>query len=102
MLARVAKDPAFEPDALGLRFGMPQVGEESNVDRIGRIAGEQLLAYTAEWWKGLESSAITPELLSEKFEELAWMNTIIYAVGGWAVRKQCQDERGAFSADFFL
>lgn len=45
---------------------------------------------------------VVPEraVIRRKFEELVWMNVIIYAVGGWAGREHMKGEKAAFNADF--
>jgi hypothetical protein len=97
LLARVAKDPAFAPHAVGLPV---REGEhEGAVDRVVRVGGAHLEAYLAEWFGG-----VRPErnVLRAKYEEVAWMNTVVYAIGGWAGRAAGSDEKGKFNGDFFL
>ena len=102
VLGQIAKDPDFAPSAIGLP--VPHDEHESSVDRVVRVAGEKLLKLTKNWVAGLhpDAATLTPQLLSKRFEEIVWMNTVIYAVGGWAGRKQGEDEKQAFNGDFFL
>lgn len=99
VLAHIANDPAFSPKEIGLP--VPDGEKEGSVDRVVRVAGEKLLKYVDEWTAALVTDT-SSELLTQKFEEVVWMNTVIYAVGGWAGRKQGEDEKGAFNSDFFL
>ena len=100
VLGWIAKDPAFSPKAIGVP--VPEGESELTVDRVVRVAGEKLLKLAERWCASLTSEAGSPELLSARFEEVAWMNTVIYAVGGWAGRNQGEDPKGAFNSDFFL
>lgn len=85
-------------------IGLPVPGDEHEkaVDRVVRVSGEKLLKLAEEWTSSLVADSVTPQLLSEKFEEIVWMNTVIYAVGGLAGRKQSHDDKKVFNSDFFL
>lgn len=100
MLARISKDPAFSAKEIGLP-AFDDAGENS-VGRVIRVAGEKLLKYADEWTSAITSENVTTEVLGDKFEEVAWMNTVVYAIGGWAGRKQGEDENNVFNGDFFL
>ncbi|KAI0701036.1 hypothetical protein BC835DRAFT_1442306 [Cytidiella melzeri] len=100
VLANVAQDPAFAAKTIGLPI--PDGEHENSVDRVVRVGGQKLFKYIDKWTSALTSESVTAQLLCEMFEEIAWMNTVIYAVGGWAGRKQGNDEKGVFNGDFFL
>lgn len=100
ILARISQDAALAPDTIGLPA--PGDADENSIGRVIRVAGEKLLKYAEGWTSALDGEKITTSLLSEKFEEVAWMNTIVYAIGGWASREQSEDEKKAFNGDFFL
>ena len=100
ILARISQDAALAPDAIGLP--VPDDADENSIGRVIRVAGEKLLNYAEEWTSALGGENITTSLLSEKFEEVTWMNTVVYTIGGWAGREQGEDEKKAFNGDFFL
>jgi hypothetical protein len=50
----------------------------------------------------LSGENVTMEQLGRMFEEVAWTNVVIYAIGGWAGREQGKDENKEFNGDFFL
>ncbi|CAL1702702.1 unnamed protein product [Somion occarium] len=91
--ARIAADPAFSPSAIGLP--VPFDGDEELLERVVRIGGDKLLGLLNEW-------QVEPNQqdLEKKVEELIWMNTAIYVMGGWAFRKQGSDEKKEFNANF--
>lgn len=93
ILGRLSKDPAFRPSVLGIPSQ-----EGSSLERVVEQGGAKLVSYITEWTK---TASLDPEVLKRKFEEVAWMNTVVYAVGGWAGRDQSGDEYKRFSADFF-
>ncbi|GJE93600.1 questin oxidase family protein [Phanerochaete sordida] len=97
VLAKIAKDPAFEPRNVGLP--VPPDADEKSVDRVVRLGGTKLVGYLQSWFGTVAQDAPT---LRAKFEEIAWMNTTIYAVGGWAGRELGEDEKKEFNGDFFL
>ena len=92
ILARVAKDPAFAPSAIGLPAGQG----ESSVDKVAKVCEEKLMKLLDEW-------TVLPdrEDLLKKVKEVIWMNSVIYAVGGWGGRNKSTDESKEFNADFF-
>lgn len=96
ILARIAKDAAFAPAHIGLPI--PEGEHENSVDRVVRVGGAKLSEYASEWMK-----TVTPDrdVLRRKFEELVWMNTVVYGVGGWAARAQSADDKKQFNGDFF-
>ncbi|KAI0085240.1 hypothetical protein BDY19DRAFT_896974 [Irpex rosettiformis] len=100
ILARVSHDPAFAADKIGLPA--PDDADENSIGRVIRVAGKRLLTYAEEWTSILTGDHVTTEFLSGKYEEVVWMNTVIYATGGWAGRNQGEDKNKAFNADFFL
>ena len=95
ILGSIAKDPAFTPKALNLPI--PDGEKDTAIERTVRLAGAKLVEYASQWTVGS-----TLEEIEAKFEEVAWMNSVIYAVGGWAGRKVSEDDKGEFNADFFL
>ena len=66
-------------------------GFVANVETTISAKGEAILRYANEWTLDLSD----PKELRRKIEELQWMNTIIYAIGGSSPGK-------IFHADFFL
>lgn len=95
VLARIATDDALTPKALNLPI--PEGEHDRAIERVVRLAGSKIAKYASEWTVGT-----TKDEFETKFEEIVWMNTVIYAVGGWAGRKQGEDEKFAFNGDFFL
>ena len=92
ILGRIAKDPEFSPEALKLEPGM-------GFGSMGKVVEEKaskLYAFLDEW-------TVEPnqEDIDRKIEELVWMNTVIYAVGGWGDRKYSGDPKKEFNGDFF-
>ncbi|KAK0187303.1 hypothetical protein F5146DRAFT_1124013 [Armillaria mellea] len=83
VLARVLKD-----DALRIPL-VSDVG--ANLKTTISAKGEAILRYANEWTLNLSD----PKELRRKIEELQWMSTIIYAIGGSRPGKR-------FHADFFL
>jgi hypothetical protein len=83
ILARVLKDPLFRPRN-------PDDIEQSVADVLNdQERVDTILRYTAEWLSG------AAEHVEEKLEEIAWLNTLIYGVGGFTKARD-------FNADFFL
>ena len=78
---------------------MPPDADENSVDRVVRLGGTKLVEYLTDWIKTVSEG---PEALRQKFEEVVWMNTVVYAVGGWAGRELGEDEKKEFNGDFFL
>ncbi|EIN04883.1 hypothetical protein PUNSTDRAFT_75682 [Punctularia strigosozonata HHB-11173 SS5] len=82
ILARVLKDDLFSPRR-------PHNTEQSFTAVLeDRERVEKIIQYADEWLSG------TPGNVEQKFEELAWMNVVIYGVGGFTKSK-------TFNADFF-
>jgi hypothetical protein len=100
VLAHVAQDPEFSAKSIGLP--VPEGENEKSIDRVVRVAGKKLLKYIREWDEVLSEENVTMERLGRMFEEVAWTNVVIYAVGGWAGREQGKDENKEFNGDFFL
>lgn len=48
-------------------------------------------------WK-VDEDAVANGGLEKKWEELTWLYTVVYGVGGWAARKR--SETGVFVPDF--
>ena len=96
ILARVAKEPAFAASAIGLPLPRERAGSTVNV--VVNSVGTKLLEYAGQWTKG-----VVPErdVLNRKYEELVWMNSVIYGVGGWGGRTLGEDKQQRFNADFF-
>jgi hypothetical protein len=83
ILARVLKDPLLtsrRPANTDMAV-MDVLKDQERIDRI--------LKYTGEWL------ASAPGHVDEKVEELAWMNVLMYGVGGFIKGK-------TYTADFFL
>lgn len=96
VLGRVAKDDTFLPANMCLP--VPDDENERSVNRVVRIAGEKIAEHAEAWMK-----SVVPDknVLKKKFEEVAWMNAVIYGVGGYAGRNCCADEHKEFNGDFF-
>lgn len=96
VLARIAKDDTFAPS--NVKLPVPPGENENSVNRVVRIGGQKLVDYTSAWMK-----SVTPDkdVLRKKFEEVAWMNAIVYGVGGYAGRNYGDDENKEFNGDFF-
>ena len=92
----MAKDPSFTPSKLSLP--VPSGEKENSIDRVVRLGGSRLVEYLHEWFAGVSADR---DVLKEKFEEIVWMNTLVYVVGGWAGRKEGGDEAKEFNGDFF-
>lgn len=96
ILARVANDPTLSPTALTLPIPDIERGKDNIVERTVRLGGEAIVKYASEWTVPEDTKE-----MQEKFEEVYWMNTLVYAVGGKAGMKQSGDEKRPFNADFF-
>ncbi|KAI0072623.1 hypothetical protein K474DRAFT_361298 [Panus rudis PR-1116 ss-1] len=95
ILARITTDDSFSPSALGLP--VPDNEDETALARVARLRGDKLLELFNEW-----TVEPTQDDLVKKFEEVVWMNVLVYAVGGYAGRNQGKDEKKEFNGDFFL
>ena len=95
ILFRVANDPYFSHKAL--KLPVPEGEHESALERTVRLGGEKLVSLAKVW-------TVKPDVqdLEAKLEEVVWVNTVIYGVGGWGGRRMGEDEKGEFNADFFL
>ncbi|EJF59777.1 hypothetical protein DICSQDRAFT_108392 [Dichomitus squalens LYAD-421 SS1] len=94
-LARILADPRFAPAALGLPIPQGQ----SHIDRVQTHVGEALIDIVAEWAAELEGDDVSAAVIAKKIEEVAWLNALIYGVGGWGGRQRSQNKE--FNADFF-
>ncbi|EKM48961.1 uncharacterized protein PHACADRAFT_265953 [Phanerochaete carnosa HHB-10118-sp] len=96
ILSRIEKDTDFAPENLKLP-DLRNLGSVYSV--VVSQADGKLLKYAEEW-----SKTVIPDrdVLKRKFEELVWMNTVIYGVGGWGGRALGGDEKGKFNGDFIL
>ena len=68
------------------------------VNKVVEVSNKKLTEYANAWIK-----TVLPDraVIRRKFEELVWMVSVIYGVGGWAGRAQGGDKKGNFNADFF-
>ncbi|EKM51648.1 uncharacterized protein PHACADRAFT_212279 [Phanerochaete carnosa HHB-10118-sp] len=96
ILSRIEKDIDFAPENLDFT-GLAGLAPRYSVV-LGR-ADNKLLKYSEEW---TETVVPDRDVLKRKFEELVWMNTVIYGVGGWAGRALGEDEKGKFNGDFLF
>jgi len=81
VVQRILDDPSF---AAG------QISDESSKTKFKDAVqkrGKELYDYCNEW-------NFTPEEVPNKLEELAWISSLLYGVGGWRPGK-------TFRADFF-
>jgi Questin oxidase-like len=83
-MARILKEPRLGPEKPGPNN---QRWFPDAMERRGPIVREY-----AEMWDGDASS---PEAVSRRVEEIAFVVTVLYGVGGWK-------EDWGFTADFFL
>jgi hypothetical protein len=81
-MARMLKDP-------NLKIKKPE--QEDMYAWVSKTHGDLILKYAEQWT--LDTS--DPKNLERKIEELVWMNTVIYSIGGWS-------KANGFKADFFL
>lgn len=95
ILARVLADDKFAPAAVGL----PVPEGESQFGRVNGAQGDALAQLAAQWAAELQGPGATADAIAKKIEELAWMNTLIYGVGGWTGRENSPTKE--FNADFF-
>ncbi|KAG0704109.1 hypothetical protein DFH29DRAFT_802401 [Suillus ampliporus] len=86
ILALVAKDERFEHI---------KMTHEDMLTTIVSSQGEALRTYAEMWDFGVANK----DDVAKAVEELAWLNSIIYGVGGVTGRK---NNKKAFNADFFL
>ncbi|KAI0919854.1 hypothetical protein AcV5_001812 [Taiwanofungus camphoratus] len=96
ILARMSCDERFTAASIGLPVNVRPQDVPTLLDRVTARLGETLLAYAGEWY----ADGHTVEEVASKVEELSWLNTLLYGVGGWAGRKHSAG--GKFVADFFL
>jgi Questin oxidase-like len=83
IMARMLKDPELKiekPDLAG-----------NFLNNINKRLGPKILKYAEQW--SLDAS--DPKDVERKIEELIWMNTLNYGIGGW-------HKANGFKADFFL
>jgi hypothetical protein len=83
IMARMLKDPS-------MKIKKPNPADNFMAE-INKTHGDRILKYAEEWT--LDTS--DPKDVERKTEELIWMNTLIYGVGGW-------HKANGFKADFFL
>ncbi|TCD67715.1 hypothetical protein EIP91_012012 [Steccherinum ochraceum] len=93
ILGRVASDPQFSPAAIGLT---PESGF-GGLAQVVKAVGPVLHKFLEEWTVGS-----TQAELDEKISELMWMNTVVYAVGGFGARKYASNQSKEFNSDFLL
>ncbi|KAI0822157.1 hypothetical protein BC628DRAFT_1340970 [Trametes gibbosa] len=94
ILARILADDKYSPATLGL-----PVTVGNNFERVNDTVGSALADLAAEWTAGLDGEGATPTAIAEKIEEVAWMNALLYGVGGWGGRERSPSK--TFNADFF-
>lgn len=83
ILARILKDPRLSPEK-------PAGDEDRYFDNSIKRCGHVIREY-AEMW---DVDASSPGAVSRRVEEIAWVVTVIYGVGGWR-------KGHPFKADFF-
>ena len=100
VLARIAKDPELSPESVGMPYSTAQLGPQPGLAffKVIDVAAGKLGEYADAWIKTLVPDRA---VLRRKFEELAWMVSVIYGIGGWAGREKGGDEKGEFNGDFF-
>lgn len=76
-----------------------------NLDQLAVLQGtiemhaDLIRDYASQWTISLQK----PFETDRKFEELVWMNTVMYGVAGWTwAQQERKGEDGEFNADFFL
>ena len=93
ILARLLADEKFKVSKIEL----PQ--SESAFEYVNKDVGKSLDELAGEWAAELDGEGATLAVIDKKIEELVWMNTIIFGVGGWGGREK--GEFKEFNADFF-
>ncbi|KAG1750463.1 uncharacterized protein EDB91DRAFT_1217151 [Suillus paluster] len=83
VLAKIMRDSKFAPKEMKRYFG--------DVDGLLSEHGANIWRYVEQWTIDLSQ----PGEIERKMEECVWINTILYAIGGWS------KDRG-FTAEFFL
>ncbi|THG97402.1 hypothetical protein EW026_g4588 [Hermanssonia centrifuga] len=97
ILGKIHNDISMAPDVIGL-VAYEGIGNPlEHVERVVDSVGDKIKKYASEW-----TVSPTKEDLEAKLEEVIWMNTVIYAIGGYAGREQGHDEKKKFNGDFFL
>ncbi|KAH9849117.1 hypothetical protein C2E23DRAFT_840918 [Lenzites betulinus] len=94
ILARILADDKYSAASLGL-----SPNTASNFQSVTTKFGSTIADFAAEWAAELEGEGATPEAFAKKIEELAWVNALLYGVGGWAGRDRSPSK--TFNADFF-
>ncbi|EED83859.1 predicted protein [Postia placenta Mad-698-R] len=96
ILARVLKDDRFSPAALGFKPYDDLIFPPPYEAQVDALRSKEILEYTDKWLvDGSDNKQV-----QLKIEELCWLNTVMYAAGGWGGRKN--GTNGKFNADFFL
>jgi hypothetical protein len=67
---------------------LARVQKDSQFDNKGRVDNsgaheEAIRKYASEW----SYNSLDPKEVERKIEELIWMNTVIYGIGGWSKDK---------------
>lgn len=91
ILGRIAKDPAFSREAVGITDAM------TAMKKVIEKCLDKLLPLLGEWTVGT-----TRKELDEKMEELIWMATVIYAIGGRGDKEKSDDPAKELNGDFIL
>ncbi|KAI0776913.1 hypothetical protein BD413DRAFT_610496 [Trametes elegans] len=98
ILAKILRQHKYSPAGLG--FPLPEdVHPFVRVEE--RLAGD-LAALTDEWAVELDAPDVSSATIAAKIEELAWMNALLYGVGGWSGRDRSEKQDKKFNADFFF
>ena len=90
VLERIMKDDRFKQSSLGLKGHDDPFEAVYLVERVGKEAGTALVQLTEDW---LPDGA-SVDILDDKVEQLSWLATLLYGVGGWT--------KDGFLPDFYM
>ena len=90
VLERVTRDNRFQKSVLGLKGHEDPFEAVYLVEHVAKEAGSALVQYTEDW---LPEGA-SADVLDDKVEQLSWLATLLYGVGGWT--------KDGFLPDFYM
>lgn len=90
VLERIMKDDRFKQSSLGLKGHDDPFEAVYLVEHVGKEAGASLVQYTEDWLPDGASA----DILDDKVEQLSWLATLLYGVGGWT--------KDGFLPDFYM
>ncbi|TFY67493.1 hypothetical protein EVJ58_g1578 [Rhodofomes roseus] len=90
VLARIVKDDRFKCSALNLKPQEDLSEAALLLEHVGKEVGNAIVEYAADWLPD-DSGAY---ILESKVEELCWLGTLLYGIGGY--------QTDGFVADYYL